>query len=64
MCQIAKRRLAISLPTTAPQESWSSEFNLDGKVETSQREVGDGASSRVYVGSLHGMTVAVKQLKC
>ena len=59
-----KRRLAFTLPTIAPQENWSSEFNLDGKVETSQIEVGDGASSRVYVGSLHGMTVAVKQLKC
>jgi len=30
----------------------------------SQKEVVNGASSRVYIGSLHGMTVAVKQLKC
>ena len=29
----------------------------------SQHEVGDGATSRVYVGTLDGVTVAVKQLK-
>ena len=59
-----KRRLMFALPTISPKESWTSEFNLDDKVETSQKEVGDGASSRVYIGRLHGMTVAVKQLKC
>ena len=32
-------------------------------METSQKEVGDGATGRVYVGSLHGMTVVVK-LRC
>ena len=54
----------FALPTISPKESWTSEFNLDDKVETSQKEVGDGASSRVYIGRLHGITVAVKQLKC
>ena len=57
-----KRRLSFTLPTIEPKVNWSSEFNLDGKVETSQKEVGDGATSRVYIGNLHGMTVAVKQL--
>ena len=36
---------------------------MDGQVESSTKEVGDGASSRVYLGSFHGITVAIKQLK-
>ena len=36
-----KRRLSFTLPTIEPKVNWSSEFNLDGKVETSQKEVGD-----------------------
>ena len=59
-----KRRLSFTLQTIEPKVNWSSEFNLDGKVETSQKEVGDGVKSRVYIGNLHCMTVAVKQLKC
>ena len=61
-----RRRISFALPIVSSQQSWASEFNLDGKVERFQEEVGDGASSRVYVGSLHGidMFVAVKQLKC
>ena len=57
-----KKRLSFTLPTIEPIVNWSSEFNLDGKMEISQKEVGDGATSQVYVGSLHGMTDAVKQL--
>ena len=55
-----KRRLSFTLPTSTPIVNWSSEFNLGAK-KISQKEVGDGATSPVYVGSLHGMTVAVKQ---
>ena len=43
--------------------NWVSEFNLEGKIVRSQVELGDGASSRVYIGMLNGMQIAVKQLK-
>ena len=56
-----KRRLSFTLPTSKPIVNWSSEFNLGGKMEIPQKEVSDGTTSRVYAGSLHGMTVAVKQ---
>ena len=59
-----KRRLSFALPTIEPIVNWYSEFNLDGKMEISQKAVGDGATSWVYVGSLHGMTIGVKQLQC
>jgi len=51
-------------PVVLPKESWTSTFNLEDKVETSQPKVVDGASSEVYIGSFNGMTVVVKQLKC
>jgi len=47
-----KRRISFALPIVSSQQSWASEFNLDGKVERSQEEVGDGTSSRVYVALL------------
>ena len=45
------------------QDNWISGFNLEWRIRTSQNEVGDGATSRVYVGTLDGITVAVKQLR-
>jgi len=45
--------------------SWASEFNLDGKITVNKQvELGDGGSSRVYVGKLNDTQIAVKQLKC
>ena len=60
-----KRRLTVPLPLIPPQQAdnWISEFNLEGRIRTSQDEVGDGATSRVYLGAFNGVTVAVKQLK-
>ena len=43
--------------------NWVSEYNLEGKVTKSGTELGDGASSRVYLGSWNGTMVAVKELK-
>ena len=56
-----KRRLGVILPSLVQQDNWISDFNLDGRINTSQSEVGDGATSRVYMDD---NTVAVKQLKC
>ena len=39
-----KRRISFGLLIISSLQSWSSEFNLDGKVETSQKEVGVDAS--------------------
>ena len=50
--------------TVAPVNlTWGSKFNLEGKVTQSQVEIGDGATSRVYIGDMNGEQVAVKQLK-
>jgi len=46
-------------PVVLPKESWTSTFNLEDKMETSQPKVVDGASSEVYIGSFNGMTVVV-----
>ena len=43
--------------------NWVSKYNLEGKVTKSSTELGDGASSRVYLGSWNGAMVAVKELK-
>ena len=59
-----KRRLGVNLPSLAQRDNWISDFNLEGRIKTSQSEVGDGATSRVYMGKLDGVTIAVKQLKC
>ena len=59
-----KRRLGVKLPSLVQQDNGISDFNLEGRIKTSQSEVGDGATSRVYMGNLDGNTVAVKQLKC
>ena len=57
-------QLTLALASVAPKDRWTSKFNLEDKVETSQKKVGDGASSEVYIGIFSDMTVAVKQLKC
>ena len=61
-----RRRISITLPRpteTVGVATWVSKYNLDGKVQNSNTEVGDGATSRVYKGTLDGNTVAVKHLK-
>ena len=50
-----RRRISITLPRpteTAAVATWVSKYNLDGKVQNSNTEVGDGATSRVYKGTL------------
>ena len=54
-----RRQLTFALPSVAPKDRWTSKFNLEDKVETSQKKVGDGASSELYIGSFSDMTVAV-----
>ena len=43
--------------------NWVSKYNLEGKVTKSGKELGDGASSRVYLGSWNGTMIAIKELK-
>ena len=53
-----------SLKLQTLKYNWVSEFNLEGKIIVHlHKELGDGASSRVYIGMLNGMKIAVKQLK-
>ena len=42
---------------------WDSPYNKDKCVTVSSTELGDGASSRVYLGTMDSKTVAVKKLK-
>ena len=49
-----------------PQEQlmWESLYDLVGKIAVSgANEVGDDATSRVYVGTMNAEKVAVKKLK-
>lgn len=58
-----KRRIKVPLPKVL-EFSWNSPFNLEGKITLSTRELGDGATSRVYEGSnTSGNKLAVKRLK-
>ena len=59
-----KRRIKVPLPKIS-DFSWNSSFNMEGKISVSTQELGDGATSRVYVGSIsgHSNKLAVKRLK-
>jgi len=63
-----RRRLTVNISISQADQttfSWASESNLDGKIIVNKQvEIGDGASSRVYLGELNGTQIAVKQLKC
>ena len=43
--------------------NWVSKYNLEEKVTKSSTELGDGASSRVFLGTWNDTLVAIKQLK-
>ena len=58
-----KRRIKVPLPKVS-EFSWNSPFNMEGKISVSTEELGDGATSRVYVGSTpSGNKLAIKHLK-
>jgi len=62
----SRKRLSVNF-ATAPNVfkfEWISEWDLDGKLNRSEVEIGDGATSRVYFGDMDSKQVAVKQLKC
>lgn len=42
---------------------WNSPFNMEEKVAISSEEIGDGATSRVYVGTIEDQRLAVKRLE-
>ena len=61
-----RKRLIVNLTMSASLCSfeWCSVYNLDENINCSKVEIGDGATSRVYLGDIDGKKVAVKQLKC
>ena len=56
------RKFNVTLP---PSRTfiWDSPYNKEKHVTVSSTELGDGASSRVYLGTMDGKTVAIKKLK-
>ena len=42
---------------------WNSPFNKEKEVSISSAELGDGATSRVYLGTMNDKTVAIKKFK-
>ena len=57
------RRISLLMPPSIKEYQWESPYNKEGKVKISLDELGDGASSRVFVGEMNGKRVAVKSLK-
>ena len=58
-----RRKISVSVPQQPIPFVWDSPFNKEGKVTVSSTELGDGATSRVYLGEMNGKKVAVKKLK-
>jgi len=56
------KKLNVALPPPRTF-TWNSRYNKEKEVSTSSTELGDGASSRVYLGLMDGKKVAVKKLK-
>ena len=57
------KRINVTLPSHKPFV-WESPYNMGEKITVSlTNEVGDGASSRVYVGTMNCREIAVKKLK-
>lgn len=57
-----RRRIRVPLPKVS-NFVWNSSFNMEGKIVISNEELGDGATSRVYVGTIENQRLAVKRLK-
>ena len=58
-----RRKLSVRIPQQQASFVWDSPFNKKGKVIISSTELGDGATSRVYLGEMDGKMVAVKKLR-
>jgi len=58
-----RRKLAFHPPQQPVPFLWESPHNKEGKVNITTTELGDGATSRVYLGEMSGKMVAVKKLK-
>jgi len=43
--------------------NWVSKYNLEGKVTKGDTELGDEASSRMFLGTWNNTLVAITQLK-
>ena len=58
-----RRKISLSIPQQSTPFLWDSPFNKEGQVTLSTTELGDGATSRVFLGEMNGKKVAVKKLK-
>ena len=56
------RKISITLPCRK-EFVWESPYNMEGEIVMSTTEIGDGASSRVYLGTTKDKQVAIKKLK-
>ena len=54
------RKISITLPCQK-EFIWESPYNLEGEIIMSTAEIGDGASSRVYLGTMKDKQVAVEE---
>ena len=59
-----RKLLCVNVAAPTGSFAWCSQFNLEGKINQSQVEIGDGTTSRVYIGDISGKQVALKQLNC
>ena len=57
------RKFNITVPPPPLTFVWNSPFNKEKEVSISSVELGDGATSRVYLGTMNGKTVAIKKFK-
>ena len=58
-----RKRPSVNVTASTVNFTWTSKFYLEGKITQSQIEIGDRATSRVYIGEINGEQVAEKQLK-
>ena len=57
------RKISLSIAQQQAPFIWDSPFNKEGQFTVSTTKLGDGASSRVFLGEMNGKKVAVKKLK-
>jgi len=49
-----RRKFSFEVPQQPEPFLWESPFNKEGKVTVLSNELGDGATSRVYLGEMDG----------
>ena len=57
------KRITSLVPPSTKEFQWENPCNKEGKVKIFSDELGDGASSRVFLGEMNGKRVAIKHLR-